>query len=375
MTLQLNDEQLLIKQSAEQFIEREYTFEQRRHALASDSFINESVWAQMAELGWLGAGLAEASGGFGGGPIEHMVICEALGRAMVLEPFVSTAVIGARALELADDASVATPLVEKLIEGKYRLALAYAEQGTRFEIDQTSARVQTQGNSTVINGTKIAVMDAPSANALIVSAKPSDADAGRVGLYLVDLDTPGVEMESYRAQDGRPCSTVRLDNAQALTLIDPERGVEALQSLVDHAAAARCAEVAGAMQAAFEQTVDYLKQREQFGVPLGSFQVIQHRLVDLLMYARECQAKVLMTAVEIDGANADERLKAVSAAKVYIGKRARKLGQEIVQLHGGIGMTEELPIGHFFRYLTQFCSTYGSSAHHLTRYVNATAKP
>ena len=196
MTLQLNDEQLLIKQSAEQFIEREYTFEQRRHALASNSFINESVWAQMAELGWLGAGLAEASGGFGGGPIEHMVICEALGRAMVLEPFVSTAVIGARALELADDASVATPLVEKLIEGKYRLALAYAEQGTRFEIDQTSAQSQTQGNSTVINGTKIAVMDAPSANALIVSAKPSDADAGRVGLYLVDLDTPGVEMES-----------------------------------------------------------------------------------------------------------------------------------------------------------------------------------
>ena len=188
-------------------------------------------------------------------------------------------------------------------------------------------------------------------------------------------DTPGVEIESYRAQDGRPCSTVRLDDAQALTLIDPERGLEALQSLVDHAAAARCAEAAGAMHASFEQTVDYLKQREQFGVPLGSFQVIQHRLVDLLMYARECQAKILMTAVEIDGASADERLKAVSAAKVISVNVRASLGQEIVQLHGGIGMTEELPIGHFFRYLTQFCSTYGSSAHHLTRYVNATAKP
>jgi alkylation response protein AidB-like acyl-CoA dehydrogenase len=367
--LELNDEQNLLKESVDNLTSREYTFEQRRDALARGVMMRDDIWAQFAELGWLGAGLPESLGGFGGNAVEHMVIAEGLGRAMALEPFISTAVMGGRALTIADDPARAQVIADDLIAGNWRCAVACAEQGGRYDLHHVDCRAVLDGNAVTLTGTKIAVLDAGSATHFLVAARHNGDTRSKdgIGLYLVDRNTNGAELESYQTMDGTYAGTLALDGVEAEQLVSPERGLSALEDIVQRGIAARCAAATGAMDASFGQTVEYMKSREQFGQTLGSFQVIQHRLVDLLMCVRECQSTILMVANQVGDSDAEARAKAVSGAKVFVGRRARKLAQEIVQLHGGIGMTEELAIGHFFRYLTLFCSTLGSTEHHLER--------
>lgn len=382
MQLDLSEEQVLIRDSVESFVARDYTFDHRRVRLEQQverhGAPDLACWAQFAELGWLGVGLPEALGGFGGGPVEHMVICEAFGSAMVLEPFVSTAVVGARALELADDSARAAELAGLLAAGDWRTALAAAEPGGRYDLHHVATTASTRGNSTVLTGTKSAVVDAPWATHLLVVARAGGnvRDREGIGLYLVERNARGLERQDYTTMDGRLASHLKLSNAPAEVLVAPERGLQVLDDIVDRGIAARAAEATGAMGTAHQQTLEYMKSREQFGQALGSFQVIQHRLVDLLMHVHECRAAILRVANELNGdgltgSDGAARRKAVSGTKVLVGRRARALAQEVVQLHGGVGMTEELAIGHFFRYLTQFCTAFGSTAHHLERYTQA----
>ena len=371
MQLELTDEQQMLADSGARFVEHDYSFEQRNKYLATNTLLNENLWQQFAELGWLGAGLPESVGGFDGGAVEQAVIAEQLGRAMALEPFVSTAVVGAHALTLADNPELSEPLLTRLIAGDLLLALAYAEPGGRYDLHHVATSAASTGNRFSLTGNKCAVMDAGAAHQLIVSARVSGAtrDSSGIGLFLVDSDAEGLSAEHFRTADGSTAANLRLDDTPAQMLVSHENGLQALEQLMERGIAARCAQAAGAMHQAYEQTLEYLKTREQFGVPIGSFQVLQHRMVDMLMAVRGCQSMTLMTAGKVMSDDAAERQRATAAAKAYVGKRARNVAQEIVQLHGGVGMTEELSIGHFFRYLIQFCSLYGSTAYHLQRYT------
>lgn len=373
MSLELTEEQLLLKESVERYVERDYTFDHRKEILASGADFSQERWEQFAELGWLAAGLPEEDGGFGGGPVEQSIICEALGRAMALEPFVSTAVMGAYALQSADDCDAATTALGELVEGKLHLALAYAESGGRFDTNHVATKATQSGNQYTLRGTKIAALDAPSADKLIVSARVggNTRDTEGVALFLVDRDHANVSCQRYRTSDGTVAGDLEIQDAPATLLVGEDRGLNVLEAIIERGITARCAQAAGAMDQSFQQTLEYVKTREQFGVAIGSFQVLQHRLVDMLIAVRECQAMSLMTAHDVIGEDTTERHTQVAGAKAFVGKRARKVAQDIVQLHGGVGMTEELAIGHFFRHLTQFCSTYGTSAYHLERYVAA----
>ncbi|MEM7407337.1 MAG: acyl-CoA dehydrogenase [Pseudomonadota bacterium] len=374
MPLELTEEQQLLRESVERFVERDYTFDKRTAMLAEDAPFSRELWRHFAELGWLGAGLPESAGGYGGGPVEQAVICEALGRAMVLEPFVSTAVVGAHALQMADNRELADALMPQLTEGELVVALAYAEQGARFDLHHVATRARRSGNTYSLTGDKIAVLDAPGADKLIVSARVDDEVRGKdgVALFLVDRDASGLHVGAFRTMDGSSAANVTLSQTPAELLVGEGRGLAALEQCVERGIAARCAMAAGAMDTAYMQTLAYLKTREQFGVPIGSFQVLQHRMVDMLIAVRECQSMMLMVADDVIDPDDAERRAGVAAAKTFVSKRARNVAQDIVQLHGGVGMTEELSIGHFFRYLTQFGSTYGTAAHHLERYTEIT---
>lgn len=371
MSLELNNEQQLLKQSVERFVEHDYSFDQRKKMLANTTSFNRDIWHGFAELGWLGAGLPEHAGGYGGGPIEQAIICAGLGHAMVLEPFVSTAVIGAHALQLADDKELGAKLLPALVEGQLTMALGYAEAGGRYDLNHVATRASALGNGYTINGTKVAVMDAPSADKLIISARidGDTRDESGIGLFLIDATAGGLTQQPFRNMDGTSAASLHLQDTPAQLLVGAIDGLQVLEQLVERGIAARCAQAAGAMNHAYEQTLKYVKMREQFGVAIGSFQVIQHRLVDMLIAVRECQAMVLMVANDVSASDTLTRARGASSAKAFVGKRARSVAQEIVQLHGGVGMTEELAIGHFFRYLTQFCSMFGSSAHHMHRYT------
>ena len=375
MNLELDQEQLLLEESLTRFMEREYSFEQRKAIADSEAGWSRDIWHRFAELGWLGAGLPEENGGFGGGPIENMVIGKAFGSAMVLEPFVSTAVAGAHALSLADNTELAGELLPQVVDGGLVIALAHAERGARYDLEHQSTLARASGNAFVVNGSKLTVLDGHCADRFVVAARihGDTRSATGIGLFIVNGSASGLSKEPFRTMDGSGAAHLQMSDCPAELLVGETRGLEVLEQVIGRAIAVRCAQAAGAMNTSLNQTVEYLKTREQFDVPIGSFQVIQHRLIDLLIAATECQAMAFMTAGKLAEPSLDrrERNRTASAAKSFVGKRANRAAQEIVQLHGGIGMTEEYSIGHYFRYLTQFCAAYGSTAHHLERYTNA----
>ncbi|MCB1742467.1 MAG: acyl-CoA dehydrogenase family protein [Gammaproteobacteria bacterium] len=374
MSLQLSDEQSLLQQSVARFLERGYSFDARRKLVQSELGFSKDNWAQFAELGWLAVSLPEDVGGLGGGPLENMVVCEGFGRSLVLEPFISTAVLAARAVALADNAELRGEMLERIAGGQLLVSLAFAEAGSRYDLHHVETRASAAGNGYALSGGKIAVLDAPSADKLIVAARLSGGvrDEAGVGLFVVDRNASGLSLEHYPMMDGSRGANLALNDTPAVMLVGAERGLEVLESAVQWAIAARSAQAVGSMDASYGQTLEYVKTREQFGQPIGRFQVIQHRMVDMYMRVTEAQTMVQRVARHLDEEDAAARRIAVSGAKAFIGRRARAVGQEIVQLHGGVGMTEELAIGHYFRALTLYCSLFGSTEYHLNRYAAMT---
>ncbi|MFL0294937.1 acyl-CoA dehydrogenase family protein [Mycobacterium sp. SMC-18] len=372
MDFTFSAEQELLRDGLSKFLAGRYDLESSRAAAKSGPGWQPDIWRSFAEeLGILGAALPEDVGGIGGGPVEVMLIAEALGHALVIEPYVDTAVV-AGGLLLRSGSPVAGPVLEEIASGTAVVALAAAEahSGDRWQDVQTTAT--RDGDAWVLRGDKIMVVNAPLATHLLVTAQT----AGGISLFLVDVSEPraGLTMHSYRTVDDRRAADLELRELRlpgdALLGTEGDAWPSIAQAR-DEGAAAVCAEAVGNMRKVLADTVEYAKQRQQFGQPIGSFQALQHRMVDMHMELEQSVSAVYLAVLNL-GADAQTRARAVSAAKATVGRAARFIGQNAVQLHGGMGMTEELAIGHYFKRLTAVQYEYGSTDHHVTRYAELT---
>jgi alkylation response protein AidB-like acyl-CoA dehydrogenase len=375
MDFTLTDEQELLRNGLTRFLATRYDLENSRAAAKSGAGWQPEIWRGFAEeLGILGATLPEEAGGIGGGPVEAMVIAEALGHALVVEPFVDTAVVAGGLLHRAGGARAAAVL-EKVVDGTAIVALAAAEAASGDNWREVSTTAQRDGAEWVLRGEKIVVVTAPLATHLLVTARTSDA--GDLSLFLVDLAAVGDGMTShpYRTIDDRRAADLTFDGLRLpgdALLGEPGQAWPSVARALDEGAAAVSAEAVGAMRKVLADTIEYAKQRHQFGVPIGSFQALQHRMVDMHMELEQAVAATYLAVLNLDS-DADVRARAVSAAKATVGRAARFIGQNAVQLHGGMGMTEELAIGHYFKRLTAVQYEFGSIDHHVTRYAALTA--
>lgn len=372
MDFKLSKEQELLRDGLVKFLSTRYDLETSRTAAKTGPGWQPDVWAGFAdELGILGAALPEEVGGIGGGPVEMMVIAEALGQALVVEPYVDTVVVAGGLLRRAGGA-VATSLLERVVAGTAVVALAAIEAESGGSWLDVATVAEPDGDGWVVRGTKIVVASAPLASHLLVTART----AGGVSLFAVDLADAGEGLKAhhYRTVDDRRASDLVFDGLRLPgdALLGEEGAAgPSLEQARDEGAAAVCAEAVGCMRKVLADTVDYAKQRQQFGQPIGSFQALQHRMVDMHMEVEQSVAAAYLAILNLDAEPA-VRARAVSAAKATIGRAARFVGQQAVQLHGGMGMTEELAIGHYFKRLTALQYEFGSTDHHVTRYAKLT---
>jgi len=379
MNFQYSEEQQLLADSVARLAEQHYDFESRKRVIASDEGYSPAVWNQMAELGLMAIALPAEYGGFDGGALDLVATMETLGSALMLEPYVSTVGLGARLIARRGNASQQRSLLGGVADGSVRLAFAHAEAQARHDSAGVALRARRDGNGWVLDGEKSLVSDAPSATTLLVSARTagSENEATGISLFLVDPQASGVSMQTLRTQDNRRAADlsfrgVRL-GAEAL-LGEPGHAHDAIAEALDFATVLNCAEAVGAMKSANMATLEYLKTRKQFGVSIGSFQALQHRLVDMFVSAEQARSIMLLACSRVDATargevGAAERMRIVSAAKVKVSEAARHVGQEAVQLHGGMGMTLEMKVAHTFKRLTMIAQTFGDPAWHLERFA------
>ena len=372
MDFNLTDEQQLLRDGINRFLGSRYDLESSRAAAKTGAGWQPEIWrALAAELGILGATLPEEAGGIGAGATELMIIAEALGHALVIEPYVDAVVVAGGLLHRAGGPTAAGVL-EQLIAGHAVVALAAteADSGERWQDATTLARACDDG--WVLSGSKIMVVAAPVATHLLITARIEGAEG--LSLFLVDSDAPGIQTHPYRTIDDRSAADIAFDGlrlAGTALLGEPGGAWPSVARARDEGAAAICAEAVGCMRKVLADTVEYCKQRQQFGQPIGSFQVLQHRMVDMYMEVEQSVAAVYLAVLNLDADQAT-RARAVSAAKATIGRAARMIGQQSVQLHGGMGMTEELAIGHYFKRLTAIQYEFGTTDYHLARYAELT---
>ena len=355
MNFDYNEEQQLLADSVRRYLGKAYDFETRKKIVAGQGWSSEA-WAQFAQMGLTGLPVSAEHGGFGGGAVDLLGVMEAFGEALVVEPYLPL-VLAVRLVQGGGAAEIPPAVVE----GKTKLALAHIEKGTRFAVDAIRTRASRKGDAWVLDGEKAAVIGAPTADRLVVSARDDDG----VALFLVDSGV--VSLQAYRTMDERLAGDVMLRGAKAQRL---EGGRAALERAIDFGAALVCAEAVGAMKFACDTTLEYLKTRKQFGVPIGTFQALQHRMVDMFVSLEQARSMACHAATKADsGASAAADRRAISAAKIRVADAARHVSQEAVQLHGGMGMTEELKISHAFRRLTVLAREFGDADHHLARFA------
>lgn len=371
MDFNFTEEQSMLRDTVASFLQDKYDFDKRRKMITSDAGRDPAIWEAFAnELGILGAPFSEEMGGLGGGAIENMIVMEEFGKALVVEPYLGTVVIGGGFLKHSGYAG-ASDLIGGIIEGKVIIAFAYAEPQGRYTWSDLKTTAKKDGAGYVLNGHKAVVIGAPWATHLIVTARTSGGqrDADGVSVFIVDKNAKGVVTRDYPTVDGQRASEVFFENVSvgADALIGAEgAGLPLVEKVLDEATAAACAEAVGAMRQLHTGTLEYAKQRKQFGVPIASFQVLQHRMVDMFMNVEQSVSMTYMATIKLS--DDAERAKAVSAAKVQIGKACKFVGQNAIQIHGGMGMTDELAIGHYFKRATMIEGLYGSVDHHLRRY-------
>ncbi len=366
MDFDLSDDQRLLKDSVDRLIADKYQFAQRKKYQAEPAGYAAENWEALAELGLLGLPFEETLGGFGGGAVETMIVMESFGRGLVLEPFFATIILGGGLLRRAGSAELRGALVPRIVAGKLKLAFAHVERHSRYDLHDVMTTARKDGSAWVLDGAKSVVLHGDAADMILVTARTAGAQRDRdgVGLFLVDARAPGVTRRGYPTQDGLRAAEVTLTGVRA----DQCLGTSALpiiEHVVDEAIAALCAEAVGAMQVMNEMTLEYLKTRKQFGRTIGSFQVLQHRAVDMLTELEQARGMAMYATVMSTEADPVERRRAISAAKVQIGKSGRHIGQEAVQLHGGIGMTAEYAVGHYFKRMTVIDQLYGDADTHL----------
>ncbi|QSQ19014.1 acyl-CoA dehydrogenase family protein [Pyxidicoccus parkwayensis] len=371
MDFSYTEEQQALQDSLRRFLGKEYDFEKRKHISRSAAGYSKEHWGKLAEMGVLGLGIPEAHGGMNGTPVDTLLIMESFGRAMVLEPYLPTVVLGAGLVRDVGSEAQQAALLPSIAMGELLLAFAHYEQGSRYALEHVATHAKRAGDGYVLNGTKSLVLSGAQAGKLIVSARTSGGVWERTGisLFLVDASAPGVTAHGYVTQDGGRAAEVKLSDVRvgADALLGKEGGaLPVIERAVDLAIAALCAEAVGAMDALVETTREYLKTRKQFGQPIGRFQALQHRMADMLIATEQARSMAMVAAVKVQSEDAAERRRMVSSAKALVGQSARYVGQQAVQLHGGMGVTDELAAAHLFKRLTVINALFGDADHHLS---------
>ena len=374
MDFTFNEEQSLIQDQVDQFVQKEYDWETRQSLSNSEIGFGEDNWKKFAELGWLGISVSEDSGGFGGSAIESMLIMEAFGKGLVVEPFLETVIMAGGLIDDHGSDQQKSSFLEPAIAGEMHLALAYAEPQSRFNLSDVVTEAKADGDNFIINGYKSVVMNGPSADQIIVSARTSGTqlDENGISLFIIDTNATGLDKTNYKTVDGRRASDLTFENVSVSkeNLIgDQDKGFEILDSAIDKAILAISAEAVGAMEVLYKTTVEYTKTREQFGTAIGKFQVLQHRMVDMFMEYEQCKSLLYMATMKHEE-KAEDAKKAISGLKYQVGKAGKFIGQQAVQLHGGMGVTDELNVGHYFKRLTTVGTIFGNTDYHLKKYTS-----
>ena len=380
MDFDLSEEQRLLQESLGRLLADRYAFERRKLYAETTGGWSRELWAHYAGLGLLGLPFAERHGGSDGGPVETMLVMEAFGRVLTLEPYFATVVLGGGLLRVGGSEALSAELVPKIANGELILAFAHVERHSRWNLADVATKAVRTGSGWMLDGDKSVVLHGDSADKLVVTARVGGAQRDRsgIGVFLVDADAAGVARRGYPTQDGLRAAEVALHGVQIgadMVLGEPGAALPLVERVVDEAIAALCAEAVGAMSVMHELTVDYLKTRRQFGREIGSFQVLQHRAVDMLMALEQARSMVMFAAMMAAETDTRERRSAISAAKAQIGRSGKFIGQQAIQLHGGIGMTIEYKVGHYFKRMTMIDAMFGDADHHLRELARRGASP
>jgi len=370
MNFDYNEEQQLLADSVRRFIQKDYEFEGRRKIVASAEGYSESVWGIFAEMGLTGIPFSPDYGGFGGGAIDLLSVMEAFGEGLVVEPFLATVGLGAQCVARAGSDAQKKAILPAVVEGKLKLAFAFSEKGARYDLAHVKTTAKKSGSGWTLDGEKVVVLGAPAAAKIVVSAKSP------AGLSLFLVDARAAKLKPYRTLDEMRAADVLLQNTPGELLGAEGKALPVIEAVVDFATALVCAEAVGAMKFSCDTTLEYLKTRKQFGVPIGTFQALQHRIVDMYVAYEQAKSMAFLACSKADAsadssADVAERVRAISAAKIKIADNARLISQEAIQLHGGMGMSEELKVSHSFRRLTMIAQQFGDADHHLERFAGA----
>lgn len=376
MDFSFTDEQALLQDSVQRFIQNSYAFDSRQKLIKTEDGFSRENWASFAELGWLALPFSEESGGFGGTAVETMILMEEFGKGLVVEPYLTTVLMSGSIIEAGGSSAQKEGVLAEIMAGTKLAALAYVEPQARFNLADVTTTAAAEGDGYVINGFKGVVMGGPSADVLIVPARTAgeQRDEAGITLFLVDANSNGISKRDYPTIDGGRASEITLENVtvDASAVIGEVGGGFALLEVgINNGILGVGAEAVGAMEVLYKTTVEYCKTREQFGQPIGKFQVLQHRMVDMFMEHEQAKSLLYMAAIRMSENDAEEARKAISALKVQIGKGGRFVGQQAIQLHGGMGMTDELNVGHYFKRLTAIETLFGNVDYHLKKYSAA----
>ncbi len=374
MDFTFNEEQSLIQDQVDQFVQKEYDWETRQSLSNSEMGFGKENWQKFAELGWLGISVSEESGGFGGSAIESMLIMEAFGKGLVVEPFLETMIMSGGLIDDFGSDEQKSSILEPAVAGEMQLALAYAEPQSRFNLSDVVTEAKSEGDHFILNGYKSVVMNGPSANKILISARTSGSqlDEDGISIFIVDAEAEGLIKTNYKTVDGKRASDLTIENVKVSKediIGKLDSGFEILDSAIDKAILAISAEAVGAMEVLYKTTVEYSKTREQFGTAIGKFQVLQHRMVDMFMEYEQCKSLLYMATMKHEEGAKDSK-KAISGLKYQVGKAGKFIGQQAVQLHGGMGVTDELNVGHYFKRLTTVGTIFGNTDYHLKKYTS-----
>ncbi|RCL40564.1 MAG: pimeloyl-CoA dehydrogenase small subunit [Gammaproteobacteria bacterium] len=372
MDFSLSEEQQLLKDSITQFVDKDYQFDIRQRNVSSDLGYSSEFWKTFADLGWLGMPFSEEDGGYNGGPTDLMVIMESLGRGLVVEPYIPNVVLAGGLISRLGSSEQKSNLLPKIISGENQMSVAFSEPQSRFNLSDVITSAKKDGDNYILDGYKSVVMNGPSSNFIIIVARTSGKQLEEKGLtlFLLDPSLEGVSLRNYSNVDGSKASEVTLESVtvSSSTMLGKEgEAYNSLEEVIDLATLAISAEAIGIMEKMNEITLEYTKTREQFGETLSSFQALQHRMVDTFMAYEQTKSLLLMCAAKLTDKTEDAS-KSVSALKYQVGIAAKHVGEEAVQLHGGMGVTDETNIGHYFKRLTTIRAIFGNTDYHLKRY-------
>lgn len=375
MDFSYTEVQQMLKDQVQRFVQKSYDFDTRNKIIASEQGFSAENWALFAELGWLAVPFTEEDGGLGGSAVDLIVLMEEFGKANLVEPFLATAVLGGGLVASLAEGDRKEQLLGEIMSGELQLALAFSEEGSRFNLANVTTSAKVDGDNVTISGKKVAVLNGTAAQQLVVVARESGEPTSRdgVSVFLVDAASPGVKLQSYPTIDGKRAADITFTDVTVPAsnrLGEAGKALAVLEAVIDMATVGVSAEAVGALEMLLHKTVEYSKARTQFGVPIGTFQALQHRMADMFVECQLARSIVLMAAMQIDSSEPEqEKTRAVSAAKSRVGKAIRKVGQEAIQIHGGIGTTEELDVGHFFKRVTALEVLFGNTDFHTDRFA------